>query len=436
MFRQALPVLPKSISILRTLVKTLHPISEIADRVSQVNRGSVRLTHAAGRIGTAPDEQSNLPNRMVSAREATIAALDSPLDFPPLEAGIVPGDRVAIALDEDVPCAVEVIRGAILALQKAGVESSAISVVLASPTTNDLCTNTCVEEIADGVTFLVHNPDDNDNLCMVGLTKKRREKVVVNRVIFDADLVLPICCAHLHRRGAFEGLFPRFSDAEAIRRHRTPAKMESLGEQEQRARETSEAGWLIGVPMIVAVVPGKGEGVAHVVAGEPNAVAQRCEELARGEWLLESPQRVSLLIATVTGGPEAQTWMNIGRALATAEHLVQEGGAVAICSNLEESPGRSLDRLVGNPDLKSAERKISHEGETDSWPAWQLARALQRGPVYLLSRLDAETVEDLGLAPVENIDELVRLAERHESFAIVEDAQNAVVQLTGGVEDG
>ncbi|HEX5470803.1 MAG TPA: hypothetical protein VFW73_02900, partial [Lacipirellulaceae bacterium] len=59
----------------------------------------------------------------------------------------------------------------------------------------------------------------------------------------------------------------------------------------------------------------------------------------------------------------------------------------------------------------------------------QLARALQRGPVYFLSQLDAETIEDLGLAPVESIDELMRLATRHETFVVVEDAQNAVVKL-------
>ena len=76
-------------------------------------------------------------------------------------------------------------------------------------------------------------------------------------------------------------------------------------------------------------------------------------------------------------------------------------------------------------------RKISHDHDADSWPAWQLARALQRGPVYFLSQLDAETVEDMGLAPVESVDDLVRLAGRHESFVVVEDSQNAVVKLAG-----
>jgi hypothetical protein len=44
-----------------------------------------------------------------------------------------------------------------------------------------------------------------------------------------------------------------------------------------------------------------------------------------------------------------------------------------------------------------------------------------------MSQLSADMVEDLGVAPVESIDELVRLAGRHESFAVVDDAQHAVV---------
>ncbi len=46
-----------------------------------------------------------------------------------------------------------------------------------------------------------------------------------------------------------------------------------------------------------------------------------------------------------------------------------------------------------------------------------------------MSQLNSDTVEDLGAAPVESIDELVRLAGRHESFMVIDDAQHAVVVL-------
>ena len=98
---------------------------------------------------------------------------------------------------------------------------------------------------------------------------------------------------------------------------------------------------------------------------------------------------------------------------------------------LDEPPGQSLGRLIGSSDLAAARRRISHEHSDDSWPAWQLARALQRGPVYFLSQLDADTVEEMGLAPVADVDELVRLASRHESCIVLDDAQHAVATVDG-----
>jgi hypothetical protein len=109
--------------------------------------------------------------------------------------------------------------------------------------------------------------------------------------------------------------------------------------------------------------------------------------------------------------------------------VLTEDGAIAICSNLDEKPGHSLGRLMGTPDLDASARKVFHDHDADSWPAWHLARALQRGPVYLMSQLSPEVVEDLGVAPVESVDDLVRLASRHESFALLDNAQHAVTTV-------
>ena len=43
--------------------------------------------------------------------------------------------------------------------------------------------------------------------------------------------------------------------------------------------------------------------------------------------------------------------------------------------------------------------------------------------------------DHLGLAPVESVEELERLAARHESFVVVEDVQNAVVTLAEGADE-
>ena len=403
------------------MVKTLHPLGEIAARIAVADGDGVSLTHA---VDDGPP---------IDPVAAVKQALAEPLDFPPLAAGIVPGDHFAIAVDSDVPCVAAIVRGTVEALIAAGVAPEDIAIVTCDAPTSQLCRDE-LASVAPAPKFVVHDPSDEQNLCVIGMTR-RGVAVRVNRTIFEADVVLPIGCARVKARGAYESLYPRFFGAETIARYRTPALQKELAPVKGKKSAADEAGWMVGPPMIVLVVPAGNEQVAHVLAGESRAVACRAKQLCRERWLLHSPQRVGLVVATVTGGSSAQTWANIGRALAMAERIASEESAMVICSNLDEAPGQSLGRLVGSDDVAATQRKISHDHAADSWAAWRLARALERGPVYFMSQLNADAVEDLGLAPVENIDDLVRLAGRHDSFAVVADAQHAFVKIDVDVED-
>ena len=403
------------------MVKTLHPIADI----SNVVRDSDRRVPLERESGAVTFEQSS----SMDVAKAVVKALAEPLDYPPLSASIVPGDRIAIALDEAVPCAPEIVRGIVESLNRAGIDGDGISVVTRDIESSQLC---CAELTKDGqsaIAFVVHDPDDENELCLVGVTKKHGP-LVVNRTIFDADVVLPVGVARSDDSGVYDSLFPRFSNSETIARFHTPASMNSEASHADRVRETDEAGWLIGAPLVIEVVPGADDTAAHVVAGEPHAVANEVHRLVQEQWTARSPQRASLIIATITGGVAAQNWQNVGRALAAAEQLVADDGAIAICSNLEQSPGESLGRLLGSDDLADTERRILRDHAADSWPAWQLSRALQRGPVYFLSQLQADTVEDMGMAPVESLEEIVRLASRHESYIMLEDAQHAIPSVS------
>jgi hypothetical protein len=409
------------------LVKTLHPISEISASVTLDCDRCVRLERAFG-IGTREE------SRPVDAALAVITALAQPLEYPPLSAGIVPGDRVAIAMDESVPCGAEIVRGIVQSLRGAGLDSDGISVVTGDAETGSLCRAELAKSGLNGVEFIEHDPDDERELCLVGVTKKHGP-LLVNRTIFDADVVLPVGVARWGESGVYDSLFPRFSNTEAIERLRIPANLLPDASHADRIRETNEAGWLIGAPLVIEVVPGPNETVGHVVAGEPRAVGQAVESLVREQWCRRAPGRASLVIATVTGRAATHHWQKIGRALAAAERLVTDDGAIAICSNLENPPGQSLGRLIGADDLADTERQIFRDRAADSWPAWQLARALQRGPVYFMSQLDAETVEDLGMAPVAGVEELARLAHRHESYIVLDDAQHAVPTIIGDEDE-
>ena len=419
------------------MVKSRHNIETIAVRIRTETSSHVRLEHVVGeavprtqigprRNGADRPQDTQGPIDPVAA---AARGWESPLEFPPLSAATVPGDRVAIAVDADVPQAADIVRGTVESLQRAGIEPGAISIVTTSEALSQRCRDALAGNGTSDVSYVVHDPTDEQNLCLLGAT--RHGALMTNRTIFDADLVLPIGVARVNDYGAFDGLFPQFTDNDTLERFRVPEPLETEEQHKARARETSEAGWLIGAPLVMRIVPGPGETVAHVLAGDPNVVAERSHELCRREWAWTAERRASLVIATITGGAEAQTWPNVARALAAAERLVDEGGAVAVCSNIDQPPGKSLGRLIGADDMERTEQRVLQDHAEDSWAAWELARARERGPVYFLSQLDPETVEDMGLAPVANIDEIVRLAGRHESCVVLDDSQHAHPTVSG-----
>ena len=278
------------------MVKSLHQINEISEEGALNNGRLVRLTREmdAGIVPTQP----------VDPVSATLHALAEPLEYPPLAASIVPGDRIAIAVDETVPQVGEIVLGVVQALRSGGIDDESISVVTRDAATSQICRDVLSQQGEVAVQFVVHDPEDERELCLVGLSK-RHGPLVVNRAIFDADLVLPVGCTRRDRRGVYGCLFPRFSNLEAIARFRTPSRLDSAAAIAELRRETNEAGWLIGVPMVMEVIPAANEKVAQVVVGESHAVAKRAKQLYREQWAFRSPQRASLVIATVTGSASA-----------------------------------------------------------------------------------------------------------------------------------
>ncbi len=416
------------------MVKTLHPLGALSSRIEFSLESRVCVEHEID-PGRRPsfmpnaDGESNEPAVISDVAAATQAALQSPLSFPPFAQSTVSGDQLAIAVDESVPSAMLVVRGAIDAAVKAGVEPDAISIVTTDVELAEALRAELSGTSDEAIRVEHHDPDDSDKLCPVG-QMEGGSWLQINRTIFEADIVLPISCARLPGAGGnsiYDGLFPRFSDAETLgqfRAHRDSADHEAAGR-----RKADEAGWLLGASLVMQVVPGGDGSVASVVAGDPSAVGEFCQWSCRRLWSFRVARRASLVIATVTGDRFEQRWENVARALAATERVTEDGGAVAICSDLDIPPGPSLARLIGDWDWPKVERQAADDNSPDARTAWRLARALQNGTVYFLSQLDSDTVEQMGMAPVSNLDELARLAGRHESCIVLDDSQHAIATV-------
>jgi nickel-dependent lactate racemase len=193
---------------------------------------------------------------------------------------------------------------------------------------------------------------------------------------------------------------------------------------EKRRAECDEAAWMLGVLMSIQLVPAGNDQAISVVAGASDAVGRKVQELVNDALTIEVDRRASLVVAAIGGGPEQQTWSNLARSVDAALEVLEEEGSIAICSRLRTRPGPALRRLAGADGYEDADRAIRRKPTPDAFPASRLNRALQRARVYLLSDLDEQVVESLGIAYVASAEEIGNLSSRHKSCLVLEDAQH------------
>lgn len=393
------------------------------------------LLDSAEVIQLRPDEQPSLPADTIAT--TVRSSLREPLNFPPLSQATIPGDRVALAIAPRIPQQLAVIDGALQALKDAGTEQSLVVIVLADPQADADALTAGLGALGHTECSVVnHDPGNEKEIAMLGVTRDG-QAIRMNRQLFDADVVLPIFATSCEPESEvlaenYAGLFPNFSDRETIERVTTVAVEQANTQTAGGLTETEECGRLLGVGMTMQVVPSSNGQALAICAGDPLSVTKQATKKYRDTWESNTPIRGQLIIATITGAADQQTWNNVGRAIAAAGAVVEEGGAIVICSELEEPPGHALGHLAGNEDYQVVEREILRTPSANSNAAIQLCRALERGPIFLRSRLRSSVVESLSITPLESDHEIENLAQAHRPCLVLAEAQHLLPRVTEG----
>lgn len=388
-----------------------------------------------------PDEESLEPCGLPEGEplddplSAVRAALADPIGFPPLSQCVVDGDTVAIVLGENLNETNSLVAGAVFELLEAGIRPQDITVlrsVADAKLTKRLPTRQLPDSIADHVRVVVHEPEDREQLAMLNVSSDDQQ-IYLNRAVVDADFVLPIGTARPEESWGYLGsastVYPAFADSETQRRFQKPDA--KPGERDKQLEQAREALWFLGTRLIVQVVPGAGHSLMHVIAGDTEEVDRRSHHLADAIWKFPQRHRASIVVATLPGDRAQQSWSNVARALDAALRVVTDDGTVAICCDLKTRPGRSLRRLVDAHSLESVRAAVARDATPDAFAASRFVEALMRVNVFLLSGLDEESVQSLGLGYIATPEEVARLVARHDSCILLQNAHQAIPEVVG-----
>ncbi len=359
-----------------------------------------------------------------------------PLDYPPLGQCITPADRVVLVLEPGLPQVDTVVAEVVRCLAEAGLAIDGLTVLRSEQDDRGRAADPggqLPKDVRDRVTVTTHDPTNRQQLAYLAMSRGG-SPILLNRAITDGDLVIPIGRARNPAASDNFGMngvvFPFYSDPKTHLRFRLfPAKRSSKAQRLQLIEQCDEVGWLLGVTFAIQVVPGPGDSILHVLAGEIGSVGVEGQRRYEEAWRSTVASQARMVVAAIEGGESQQTWENVGTALEMASTLVTDGGAMVVCSDLATEPGPGIRRLLEVRSRRRAIREIRREYPEDLLPAIRLARALDRGDVYLLSRLDPGTVEDLDIAPVAETQELVRLTQRCGSCILISNAPQAMVTI-------
>ena len=346
------------------------------------------------------------------------AAVAEPRDFPPLTLAVVPGDRVAVALDLPGDAAATAANEMARICGEVGVEQ--FTVVAAAPPP---------EGLAPGIAWEVHDPDDRSKIAYLATTENG-QRVYLNRALTDADFVLPVGMLGFDRalghRGPWSALYPGLSDRETQTRFRGLATDAPVAADEVRPAlaEASEVGWLIGCQLQVGILPAGAGGVGEVIAGLESLVREQGIAAVDRAWTFEVADRADVVVAGVGGPGRFATIDDLGEGLAAATKLVRRGGKVVVLSRIDGTIGPAVRRLAGVENPKAALNRLrGHEADPDYVAAKQIAEALAWADVYLHSGLEADTVEDLAIIPLGRAEEARKLANAAASLIVLNAAE-------------
>jgi hypothetical protein len=357
--------------------------------------------------------------------ELVLDAVNHPIAFPELGLAILDDDQVAIAIEEGVPRGPEIVRELVVWLMERNLPAEQIYVVLSATGNRPL--RAMQQELGawPGIHIVQHVPGDSEKLEYVAAAQSA-DPIYIQRDLVEAAVVLPIyCIRHPDALSASDayGISPGFADAKTQQRWNLAWLDDNEHHLHLQSKLSREAGWLMGVQFAFAVIPAQDGGIAGILGGDPEQVFRAATlQLQQASDSEPPPSKHELVIASIDGAMDQQTWRNVARAVVKADRYLTPAGCMVVFCEVDRITDGIAQLASDEPDEELEHALLGGDLE-DAFPAAVIRSVQARRSVYLMSRLDAAEVESLGLAPISKPEDLERLAHRFRKIGLLRTSQ-------------
>ncbi len=376
------------------------------------------------------------PPPLANLRKSLAAALDSPIEFPPLKQCVFPEDRIALVLDRFTPCGAEIIAGIWESFEKAGVTPSDVTILQPAdfhPGSLPDPRSALPESVRRDMVWEVHDPVGGSKVAYLAATTGG-ERVYLSRHLTDADTMITVGSLGfdpiLGYRGTSSILYPGLSTTETFSRFQGEGH-EEIGPDDPRPlrQMIDEIAWLLGNQFAVQIVPTLNGQVASIIAGMNEPVLRQGIKQLNQAWRIIAEQRYENVIVTVDEDEAGTRWSHVATVIDVARRLVQREGRIIVLSDLKAPPEMGIRLLTEAREPREILRLVRDIAPPDMLEATQIAQALEWANISILSKLDSDLLESLFLLPLETEGEVERLLATLSEGLVISGAQRAYGQV-------
>ena len=392
----------------------------------------IELAYGSGTVQFSFDEEKFKILAPSPAEERPLSdmeigqAIDSPIDSPPLEEVLAPGQSVLIVVSDATraTASAQIVNLLVRRIIQQGVSAGDIAIIFAT----GIHRRVTAEEkqilltpfITQRLRILDHDAHDSGSLIRLGETQTGTP-LEVNRALRDFTHVILTGGIGFHYFAGFTGgrksICPGLASARTI----SATHMLALDFEKGGRRANVKAGVLEGNP-----VHEECENVAEMI--EPTfSVNVAVDELGRavqvfaGHWReahraacraylkahsLKIPVKRKIVIAACGGSPSDINLIQAHKALDMAALACEDGGTIVLLAECREGLGRQdFLKWFCLGASASLEKRLRDSYEVNGQTAWALLTKAERFKVILVSELEPDDVRQMRMVPARSLND-------------------------------
>ena len=354
------------------------------------------------------------------------AALDAPIESPPLEDLIPPGDSVLIVCSDATRAtgSAQIINLLVRRLIENGIQASDIAIIFATGIHRAVRPEEKIELltsfIAQRISTLDHDAYDAAQLGRVG-TMGRGAPIEVNRALKEFSKVIITGAVGFHYFAGFTGgrksICPGLASAQTIAAtHMLALDFESGGRRQgvgtalldgnAVSDECDRVAEIINPAFSINAIVDEQGRVENIFAGHWRAAHRRACEVYVQNHSSRIPEKREVVVVSCGGAPYDINMIQAHKALDMAAHACADGGAIVFLAECRDGLGRSdFMKWFESEDSRALENRLRDDYEVNGQTAWALLTKTERFRVHVITELGPEQTRAMRMNHVRSIEE-------------------------------